>query len=90
MQEKPKVVVTRTRRAESLGKDFAFTEADIRAGNEAVTTYRNRSWNAFKRLSLPVTTEEAWRRTDIHAMPVDKFKLAVDGQLNILTSAKIC
>ena len=79
MQEKPKVVVTRTRRAESTGKDFAFSEADLRAGNEAVTTYRNRSWNAFKRLSLPVTTEEAWRRTDIHALPVDKFKLSLDG-----------
>ena len=81
MQEKPKVVVTRTRRAEFTGKDFAFTEADLRAGNEADTTYRNQSWTAFKRLSLPVTTEEAWRRTDIHAMPVDKFKLTVDGSV---------
>jgi Fe-S cluster assembly protein SufD len=79
MQEKPKVVVTRTRRAESTGKDFPFSEADLRTGNEAVTTYRNRSWTAFKRLTLPVNTEEAWRRTDIHALPVEKFKLGVDG-----------
>ena len=34
MQEKPKVVVSRTRRAESAAKDFNFAESDIRAGGE--------------------------------------------------------
>ena len=79
MQEKPKVVVSRTRRAESAAKDFTFTQSDIRASNDLVASYRNLAWNAFKRLSLPVNTEEAWRRTDIHALPVEKFKLVVDG-----------
>jgi len=79
MQEKPKVVVSRTRRAETIAKDFNFTEADIRAGNDSVASYRTLAWNAFKRLSLPVNTEEAWRRTDIHALPVEKFKLTADG-----------
>src|ERR1051325_218533 len=79
MQEKPKVVVTRTRRPETGAKDFNFTEADIRTGNDSVSSYRNLAWNAFRRLPLPVNTEEAWRRTDIHALPVEKFKLAVDG-----------
>ena len=79
MQEKPKVVVSRTRRAESAARDFAFTEADIRAGNDTIASYRNVAWNAFKRLPLPVTTEEAWRRTDIHALPTDKFRLSLDG-----------
>ena len=79
MQEKPKVVVTRTRRADSAAKDFAFTEADIRTAGEAVASYRTLAWNAFKRLSLPDTAQEAWRRTDIHALPIDKFKLTVDG-----------
>ena len=79
MQEKPKVVVTRTRRAESAAKDFNFTEAEVRAENDSVSSYRNRAWDAFKRLSLPDTTQEAWRRTDIHALPVDKFKLEVDN-----------
>src|SRR6266542_6317467 len=79
MQEKPKVVVSKTRRAESAAKDFNFTESDIRAAGDPVASYRSFAWNAFKRLSLPVNTEEAWRRTDIHALPVDKFKLTVDG-----------
>ena len=79
MQEKPRVVVSRTRRAESAARDFAFTESDIRPGNDLITSYRNLAWNAFKRLPLPVTTEEAWRRTDIHALPTDKFRLSLDG-----------
>jgi Fe-S cluster assembly protein SufD len=79
MQEKPKFVVSRTRRAaEGTAKDFTFTEADIRRVNESIDSYRTLAWNAFKRHSLPVTTEEAWRRTDIHNLPVDKFKLVID------------
>ncbi len=78
MQEKPKVSVSRTRRAESAAKDFTFVEADVRVA-DAVAAYRTSAWNAFKRLSLPDTAQEAWRRTDIHAMPVDKFKLTTDG-----------
>ena len=87
MQEKPKVVVSRTRRAEGTAvKDFSFPESDIRAAGDkrsspvdSVASYRTSAWNAFKRLTLPVNTEEAWRRTDIHALPVDKFKLATEG-----------
>ena len=78
MQEKPKVVVSRTRRAEAAARDFAFTESDVRAGADGVASYRTLAWNAFKRHSLPDTTQEAWRRTDIHHLPTDKFKLALD------------
>jgi Fe-S cluster assembly protein SufD len=78
MQEKPKVVVSRTRRAEAATRDFTFTESDIRSGNDTVASYRTLAWNAFKRLARPDTTQEAWRRTDIHNLPTDKFKLALD------------
>lgn len=78
MEEKPKVVISRTRHAESTTKDFNFTEADIRKVNGSIDAYRTLAWNAFKRHSLPVTTEEAWRRTDIHLLPVDKFKLSLE------------
>ncbi|MGZ9235747.1 MAG: Fe-S cluster assembly protein SufD [Anaerolineales bacterium] len=84
MQEKPKVVVSRTRRADTAAKDFAFTEADIRAAGDkrsSVASYRTLAWNSFKRLSLPVNTQEAWRRTDIHTLPVEKFRLKVDGEV---------
>jgi Fe-S cluster assembly protein SufD len=88
MQEKPKVVVSRTRRAESAAREFNFTEADIRSTGNGVASYRNLAWNAFKRLALPVTTEEAWRRTDIHNLPVDKFIFAQDGLFNDLPAVR--
>lgn len=78
MQEKPNVSVSRTRRGESAARDFTFAESDVRAA-DALASYRTSAWNAFKRLSLPDTTQEAWRRTDIHALPIDKFKLTIDG-----------
>jgi Fe-S cluster assembly protein SufD len=90
MQEKPKVVVSRTRRADTAAKEFNFAESDIRAreANDSVVSYRTSAWNAFKRLSLPVNTEEAWRRTDIHNLPVDKFKFAADGAFNDLPTVR--
>ncbi len=78
MQEKPKFVVSKTRRVESAAREFSFTEADIRKVNETIDSYRTLAWNAFKRHSLPDTTQEAWRRTDIHNLPTDRFKLSVE------------
>lgn len=79
MQEKPKVTVSRTRRSDSAAKDFSFTQADIPAASGLIASYRARAWDAFKRLSLPSASEEAWRRTDIHTLPADKFVFPKDG-----------
>lgn len=75
MQEKPKVTVSRTRRTESAAKEFNLTQADVRAGGDSVASYRASAWDAFKRQSLPSTTDEAWRRTDIHTLPAASFAL---------------
>jgi Fe-S cluster assembly protein SufD len=83
MEEKPKVVVSRTRRPEPAVKEFKFSESDIRKAGEALDVYRARAWNAFKRHSLPDTTQEAWRRTDIHALATEKFKLNIDGAADL-------
>jgi Fe-S cluster assembly protein SufD len=88
MQEKPKVTVSRTRRTDSTVKEFNFTQADSRAGSDAVAAYRALAWESFKRLSLPDTTLEAWRRTDIHNLPVDKFILPRDGAYEDLPSVR--
>ncbi len=88
MQEKPKVVVSRTRRADSAAKEFAFAESDLRAGKDSIASYRASAWSAFRKYSLPDTTQEAWRRSDIHALPVDKFKFAKDGAFNDLPSVR--
>jgi len=79
MQEKPKVVVSKTRRPASAAQEFTFAEADLRAGGESFASYRTSAWNAFKRLALPSVADEAWRRTDIHSLPASNFKLPVDG-----------
>ena len=84
MQEKPKVVVSKTRRTQATAKDFKFVESDIRAGKDVVASYRALAWSAFKNQTLPDTTLEAWRRTDIHNLPVDKFTFAADGAFNDL------
>ncbi|MDX1378059.1 MAG: Fe-S cluster assembly protein SufD [Anaerolineales bacterium] len=84
MAEKPKVVVSRTRRAVSAAREFNFAESDVRMGKDAVASYRAAAWAAFKKHSLPVTTEEAWRRTDIHKLPTDQFKFAEEGAFNDL------
>jgi len=76
MQEKRKVVITKTHGVESAVKDFSFTQADIPAASGLVADYRAHAWQAFKRQALPDVTLEAWRRTDIHAMPLNSFKLA--------------
>jgi Fe-S cluster assembly protein SufD len=34
-----------------------------------------RAWEVFKRQSLPDVTQEAWRRTDLRALPLDSFRL---------------
>ena len=76
MTDKPKVVVSRTRRTESAARDFSFTQADVPTLSDAsLASYRTQAWEAFKRLSLPKTTEEPWRRTDLRNLPVDSFKL---------------
>lgn len=86
MQEKPKVVVSRTRRADSAARDFTFTESDVRPGTDALASYRASAWSAFKKHSLPDTAQEAWRRTDIHVLPTDKFAFPKDGAYEDLPS----
>jgi len=75
MEEKPKVVVSRSRRTSVVEREFALTQVDIPVSGGQVDSYRAHAWETFKRLPLPSTTDEVWRRTDIHTMPVDSFKL---------------
>jgi Fe-S cluster assembly protein SufD len=75
MQEKPRVVVSRTRRSEQVRADFAFSAADIPLSSGAVARYREHAWAAFGRIPIPDVTQEAWRRTDLHSLPVSDFKL---------------
>ncbi|WKZ38189.1 MAG: Fe-S cluster assembly protein SufD [Anaerolineales bacterium] len=78
MQEKPKVSVSRTRRG-AAAREFTFTQADIPASRDGLASFRAFAWETFQKLSLPVATDEAWRRTDLRLLPADDFKLPKDG-----------
>ncbi|OQY88457.1 MAG: Fe-S cluster assembly protein SufD [Anaerolineae bacterium UTCFX1] len=84
MQEKPKIVISKTRRATSAAADFTFAESDVRIGQGAVASYRTAAWSAYKKNAMPDTSLEAWRRTDIHAIPADAFRFPVEGAFNDL------
>jgi Fe-S cluster assembly protein SufD len=86
MQEKRKVVISKTRRTESVVNDFTFTQGAIPSSNDSIVAYRAKALEAYKRLSIPSTTEEAWRRTDIHNLPADSFILPKSGDYKDLPS----
>jgi Fe-S cluster assembly protein SufD len=76
MDEKPKVVVSRSRHPETTVPDFNFKPEAIPPG--ALHDFRFRAWEVFSRLPIPTVAEEAWRRTDLRHLPVDSFHLPDD------------
>jgi Fe-S cluster assembly protein SufD len=82
MRETPRVVVTRTRRAETTGaRAFSFTQEQVRlAGlDEQAQAYRQQAWEVFQATPLPTPKEEAWRRTDLKPMQPELFRLPAEG-----------
>ena len=78
MQEKPKVTVSRGKRADTTAKEFNFTQADVPSAS-GLASFRAGAWDAFQKISLPVATDEAWRRTDLRLLPTSDFKLPKAG-----------
>ncbi len=76
MQERPRIVVSRTRPAETAPQGFGFTKSDIPTSSGVIASYRSRAWEAFQRQAIPDVTQEAWRRTDLRSLPAASFKLA--------------
>ncbi len=75
MSEKP-VIITRTRRGEAAPQAFQFTRDQVPASSNAgLRAYRERAWEDFQRLPMPTIKDEAWRRTDIHSLPLGSFRL---------------
>jgi len=78
MEEKPRIVITRSRHPEPAAPAFAFTSAMVPADG-ALKDYRQHAWEVYSRLAMPSLTEEAWRRTDLHLLPADTFRLPAAG-----------
>ncbi len=64
------------RRSRAQTRAFRFTAADLPTGGaEAVQRYRTAAWEAYQRLPMPTTKDEAWRRTDLRPLAADTFRL---------------
>ncbi|MGD0878078.1 MAG: Fe-S cluster assembly protein SufD [Anaerolineales bacterium] len=83
MEEKPKIVITRSRHPEPVTRAFAFT-SDLVPVEEALKDYRQHAWETYTRLAMPSMTEEAWRRTDLHLLPAETFRLPEEGAFHQL------
>ncbi len=77
MEEKPKIVVSRTRRSEAAPQDFRFT-AEMLPKDGVLKEYRRRAFETFRQLPVPTTADEPWRRTDLRPMTAGDFRLAPD------------
>jgi Fe-S cluster assembly protein SufD len=75
MQEKPRVVISRSKRAETPAREFAFTQADLPKASGFVAEYQSMAWEAMQKQVLPDVTQEAWRRTDLRGLPIESFQL---------------
>ena len=78
MLEKPKIVISRTRRPEPATRNFIFTEAMLPTEG-ALKDYHTHAWETYSRLAMPNVTEEAWRRTDLRELPAETFHPPITG-----------
>jgi Fe-S cluster assembly protein SufD len=78
MEEKPKIVISRTRPSGPVVRKFNFDESML-LDSGALRDYRLKAWDAFKRLPIPSMAEEAWRRTDLRNLPVNTVRLPKIG-----------
>jgi len=86
-------VITRTHLHDSINSgDFSFTTELIPAlsknwnGATYLKNYRQNAWDSYKKISLPTTKEEAWRRTDIHNLNAGIFSIPESQSFSKLAS----
>ena len=83
MEDKPKVIISsRSNRADHGIKQFIFREDQIRT--DKLSDYRKNAWQSFQRFGIPVTTDEAWRRTDLRNFPAEVFRLPENNAIEDL------
>lgn len=91
-----RTITTRTRSAERAShREFGFIDqmpqeiVGSQGLAESVVTYKRRAWEAYQQLPFPTTSDEAWRRTDIRKLNINKLHLPNDEALADQTFTKI-
>ena len=79
MAEKAKVVIKTGRRGASAPKEFNFSREMVDTASPVLGTYRAEAWSAFEQTAMPSTQDEAWRRTDLRKMPLERFRIPAEG-----------
>lgn len=84
MENSSRVVASKGRRGSVAKPEFAFGPADIPTGDAANAMYRRAAWESYKGQGIPDVSLEAWRRTDLRAMPLQEFRLpAANSHLDL-------
>lgn len=85
MAQSKRIVTTSRKRTTSrkfgafnFSRDMVPTWANGKPQPSFLSNYRELAWQAFEKLELPTTREEAWRRTDITKLATDSFILATN------------
>jgi len=81
MNERPRIIKRSTNQADQKLGQFTFDKSLVRilGNNTYLDNYRQKAWDAFNSQSLPLTTEEAWRRTDLHELTRLAPSLKIDN-----------
>jgi len=81
-------VGTKTQRTSRIEtQDFGFDKELIPAVSGSpsfVKEYRDQAWQAYRNLSMPTTSDEPWRRTDIRKLRAADFRLPRNGTIDKL------
>lgn len=66
--------------------EFSFTREDVEGISQALgesdtlKTHRMAAWEKFESIPMPSTSDEAWRRTDIRGLDVDRIKMQASAK----------
>lgn len=81
MTDSPRVVIRSHRGPAAAKQDFSFNKELLRLEglSDFIKAYRSEAWEAFQKLPIPSTQDEAWRRTDLRAFTPNSLRLPEDG-----------
>jgi Fe-S cluster assembly protein SufD len=78
MEEKPGVVITRSRREQAQPKVFNFSKEMIPTSG-VLADYRQKAWQIFDQLPFPTMRDTDWQRTDLREFPSESMRLPGDS-----------
>lgn len=81
-------VVTKTHSTSRIEtQEFSFDKEmipSVSGSPSFVKEYRDQAWQAYRNLSMPKTSDEPWRRTDIRKLKAGDFRLPKNGEVDKL------